>query len=108
MHIPRTKCISTKVTDDEYATLERVAAGQTLSAWTRDVLLATATPHPADQVILAELVALRTIPLNLHFAVVTGETLTAEGMQRLIERADQDKIQKAQERLASTSTRRQP
>ena len=40
----RTKCISTKVTDDEYATLARLAEGQTVSAWVREVLLATATP----------------------------------------------------------------
>jgi hypothetical protein len=38
------------VTDDEYAKLEHLAAGQTLSEWVRDVLLATATPRPADQV----------------------------------------------------------
>ena len=42
MTVPRTKGISTKVTQDEYATLERVADGETLSEWTRAVLLKAA------------------------------------------------------------------
>ena len=104
----RTKSIGTKVTDDEYATLERLAVGQTLSEWVREVLLAAATPRPADQVLLAEFLALRTIVLNLHFAAATGETPTADAMKRLIERADEDKIRKAKERLSSASARREP
>ena len=54
----RTRSVGTKVTDDEYAKLEHLAAGQTLSEWVRDVLLATVTPRPADQVILAEFLAI--------------------------------------------------
>jgi len=44
---------------------------------------------------LAEVLALRTILLNVHFAVSQGQTLTAEEMQQLIARADQDKLSKA-------------
>ena len=40
---------------------------------------------------LAELLALRAILLNLHFHLCSGTPVTAETMQRLIERADQDK-----------------
>src|SRR5260370_7501582 len=93
----RTKSISTKVTDDEYARFERLAVGQTLSEWVRDVLLATATARPADQVLLAEFLALRTIVLNLHFAAATGETPTADALKRLIQRPPQDKIRQATE-----------
>jgi hypothetical protein len=46
--------------------------------------------------------------LNLHFAVATGETPTMDDVQALIERADQDKIQRAKERLWSASQRREP
>jgi hypothetical protein len=35
----RTKSISTKVTDEEYAQMEALAGGQTISEWARDVLL---------------------------------------------------------------------
>jgi hypothetical protein len=99
----RTKSISTKVTDEEYARLEALAGGQTISEWARDVLLTTAKPNPADQAILAELVALRTILLNALYKLAQGENLTADEMQRLIERADQDKLHKAQERLAAAA-----
>ncbi len=99
----RTKSISTKVTDEEYAQLEALAGGQTISEWARDVLLKTAKPNPAEQAILAELVALRTILLNVLYKLAQGENLTAEEMQRLIERADQDKLRKAQERLAAAA-----
>jgi hypothetical protein len=58
-----------------------------------------------EHIFLAELLALRTIVLNLYFALASGEALTEKGVERLIERADHDKIRKAQERLASVSER---
>jgi hypothetical protein len=48
---------------------------------------------------MAEVVALRAILLNVLFKQSNGERLTAEEMQRLIERADSDKLRKARERL---------
>jgi hypothetical protein len=104
----RTKGITIKVTDDEYATLARLAKGQTVTAWVHEVALTTATPRPIDHVLLTEFLALRTILLNLHAALAAGETPTADAVQRLIERADRDKMRKAQERLASASPRREP
>jgi hypothetical protein len=61
--------------------------------------LLQATARSAERVLLAELLALRRILLNLHFAVCRGETVTTETMQRLIDLADQDKVQRAEERL---------
>jgi hypothetical protein len=107
MPATRTKSLGTKVTEGEYATIAALAGEKRLSEWVRQVVLAAAAPGPADQVILAELLALRTILLNVHFVVATGETLTADMMHQLIDRADQDKIRKAQERLGSASTRRE-
>ena len=69
-------------------------------------VVATAAPRPADLVLLAEFLAVRTILLNLHFAAAVGDTPTAEAMKRLIQRADAEKVRKAQERLASVSPRR--
>jgi hypothetical protein len=100
MPTPRTKSISTKVTDEEYAQLEALAGEQTISAWAPDVLLKATKPNAGEQTVLAEVLTLRTILLNVHFAVSQGQTLTAEEMQRLIERADQDKLGKARQRLA--------
>jgi hypothetical protein len=100
----RTKSISTKVTDEEYAQFEVLAGGQTISEWVRDVLLKAAKPNAGEQTVLAEVLALRTILLNIHFAVSQGQTLTAEEMQQLIERADHNKLSKARQRLAEATT----
>ncbi|MEO8481540.1 MAG: hypothetical protein ABI634_04970 [Acidobacteriota bacterium] len=102
MATPRTKCISTKVTVEEYARYAHLAGAQTVSGWVRDVLVATASVGPSvDQIVLAEVVALRTIVLNLQFALASGEPMTSETMHRLIARADEDKVQAAADRLAA-------
>ena len=79
----RTKSVSTKVTDEEYAQFEALAGEQTISEWARDVLLKATKPNTGEQTVLAEVLALRTILLNIHFAVSQGRTLTAEEMQQL-------------------------
>ena len=100
----RTKSISTKVTDEEYAQFEASAGEQTISEWAREVLLKATKPNAGEQTMLAEVLALRTILLNVHFAVSQGQTLTAEEMRQLIERADRDKLSKARQRLAEATT----
>src|SRR5206468_2182512 len=105
MAIPRSKCLSTKVTPDEYAMFEALAANQPVSAWAREVLLHAATRRAVEQVLLEEVLALRTILLNLQFAVAAGTPPTTEEMHRLIHRADADKAQKALERLTSALVR---
>ena len=49
MATARTKCISTKVTADEYALFARAAREQTVSGWARDVLVATAIVPSLDR-----------------------------------------------------------
>ncbi|MGA7928064.1 MAG: hypothetical protein WCA20_19000 [Candidatus Sulfotelmatobacter sp.] len=44
---------------------------------------------------MTELVALRAILLNVLFKLAKGQTLTAQEMQGLIDRADSDKLRKA-------------
>jgi hypothetical protein len=97
------------VTDEEYAELERAArtGAKTLGEWCREVMLKSAKSGAADttvegarvEALMAETVALRAILLNVLFKQSNGERLTAEEMQRLIERADSDKLRKARERL---------
>jgi hypothetical protein len=53
-----------------------------------------------SQALMAELVALRAILLNVLFKQANGQTLTVEEMQRLIDRADSDKLKRARGRLA--------
>jgi hypothetical protein len=99
MSILRTKCLSTKVTAEDYTRFEALAGEQRVSAWARDVLLHAAASKSIELTILGELLAVRTIVLNLHFALASGDTPTVDAMQRLIERADREKLGKALERL---------
>jgi hypothetical protein len=108
----RTKSIGFKVSEEEYARLETAAqaSGQTLGEWCREVVLASGQetkptgPSRAEaQALMAELVALRAILLNVLFKLANGEKPTAEEMQRLIDRADADKLRKARERLAQAA-----
>jgi hypothetical protein len=106
----RTKSVGTKVSDAEFAALEARAqtCNLTLSEWVRDVLLASPSTGEAGtggHVLLGELLALRTILLNLVFSIAKGEPLTPEQMQALIERADTDKARRAMEKLVDAPLR---
>jgi len=98
-----TKSVGTKVSEAEFALLEERAqsTGLTLSTWVRKSLLsAPVEPEPnAGEVALAEVLAMRTILINLLFSVSQGKPVTAETMQSLIERADGDKMGRAMERV---------
>jgi hypothetical protein len=102
----RTKSIGTKVTPEEYTRIQTLAGEQPVSVWVRAALVKAAEPSAAsDTTVLAELLALRAILLNLHFHLCSGTPVTAETMQRFIERADQDKSRLAEARLAEADRR---
>jgi hypothetical protein len=104
----RTKSIGTKVSEEEFAALDATAraADMTLSEWVRAVLLSSPDVElPGDEaalagrVALAEILALRSLLLNLHFRTAKGEPIPEPEMRALIERADGVKMQRARERL---------
>jgi hypothetical protein len=95
----RRKSIGTKVSEEEYAKLEALAGGRAISEWVREVLLRELDGRRAEGIVLAEVLALRTILLNAFYKLAQGEKLTAEELQSFIERADATKVQKAAERL---------
>jgi hypothetical protein len=99
-----TKSVGTKVSEAELALLEARAksTGLTLSTWVRRSLLATPVEAMSNvgEVALAEVLALRTILINLIFSVSQGKPVTAESTQALIDRTDADKMMRAMERLA--------
>jgi hypothetical protein len=98
----RNKSIGTKVSDDEYAQLEKLAEarGLTLSEWFRELALAELIAHPAEQIILAEILSLRMLYLNTVQILGQRGELTTEQLRKLIERVDGEKQAKARERLA--------
>ena len=62
----RTKTLGTKVSEEEFAQLEAAASerGLTLSEWCRELALTELTTHSADEIILAEVLALRMLFLK--------------------------------------------
>ncbi len=95
--------MSTKVSEAEFALLEERArgAGMRLAQWVREALLAAPVEPGVDSgaVALAEVLALRSLLLNLHFRAAKGEPVAEAEMRGLIERADGVKMQRARERL---------
>jgi hypothetical protein len=101
---PRTKSIGFKVSEEEYAQLDAEAqtSRRSLGEWCREVLLASVNgqePKVATdstgtgEVALMELVELRAILLNALFKLAKGQSLTAQEMLGLIDRADSDKLE---------------
>ena len=68
---PRTRTISTKVTEDDYALFAQLAGDQPVGEWVREVLFKAVLSErtaEAHRTVLGELLALRKILLNLHSA----------------------------------------
>ena len=99
--VSRDRSVTGKVTEEEYQRLLASARPEKISAWARSVLLRAAGPDPLARAVLAELIALRTVLVNLHFALANGHGVSVEQMQSLIERADADKWSRADERVAA-------
>ncbi len=101
----RTKSVGTKVSEAEFALLEERArgAGMRLGEWVREALLsATAVFGPdSGEVALGEILALRSLLLNLHFRAAKGEAIPEAEMRGLIDRADGSKVERARERMAA-------
>lgn len=109
----RTRSAGAKVTDREYAEIEKLAQarGLTVGEWCREVILAAVTEAeagtPTVETLLAEVMALRTIFLNLQFRQAQGPITEAE-MRSLIERADRERFRRAAERVEEQAARKKP
>ena len=96
----RGRSLGTKLTELEFAGVEAAAvqAGVGLSEWCRRAVLETVDRgerQTADTVLVAELLALRTVLLNVTFRMASGGALSQEEMRQLIDRADRDKLKRA-------------
>ena len=85
-------------------------AGLRLAEWVREALLAAPVEPVAGsgvdsgEVALGEILALRSLLLNLHFRAAKGEPVAEAEMRGLIERADETKMQRARERMEAVRT----
>ena len=104
----RNRTVGSKMTETEYEQLLAVAEveGLTLGEWCREVLLERAStnarkqPSATEQTLLAEFIALRMILINALSKLGQKKELTDQEFQGLVERADQERFSRAQERLA--------
>jgi uncharacterized protein (DUF1778 family) len=99
----RTNSIGTRLSEAELSEVEAAAAsaGKKVGEWLRDAALAQARSVPAqntDPILLAELMAIRTLILNL-FAAASKGPLTDESLRKMLAYADSVKQQKADEFL---------
>jgi hypothetical protein len=99
----RTNSIGTRLSEAELSEVEAaaVSAGKKVGEWLREAALAQARSVPADTdpILLAELMAIRTLILNL-FAAASKGPLTDESLRKMLAYADSVKQQKADEFLA--------
>lgn len=106
--------ITTKVTATEFRQLEQLwsASGMTRSEWCRKALLNQAGLISSNgnsysfheiTILLAELLALRTITVNLLHSLGSGETISREKLTNLTELADREKLRRAVDRLHPSS-----
>ena len=101
----RTRSVGTKVTEAEYGRLEALAgaASVSLSECVRSILrerLERAGLTDRQEMVLAELLALRTILVNLLLASAKKEATSAAELRALIERADAGKWERARQAVA--------
>jgi hypothetical protein len=101
----RTRTVSTKLSDEEFVQLESLSGSMTLSEWVREVLLMQrqAEPSPVELTLMGELMAIRTILLNVAYKLANNEQITFDIMQQLINRADEDKSQRASDILGKAT-----
>src|ERR1700704_3081962 len=93
----RTRTVSTKVSEDDYALFKELAGDQRIGEWVRDVLFkAVLSERTADahRTILAEVLALRKILLNLQSTVAEGTRVNHDRMLAWIEKADADRAKR--------------
>jgi hypothetical protein len=96
----RARSLGTKLSEVEYTRVEAAAlkAGVGLSEWCRRAVLEVADrdgSQPAEKVVLAEVLSLRSVLLSVVFQMTKGQPVSEEEMRRLIERADREKHKKA-------------
>jgi hypothetical protein len=103
--ISRHRTASTKLTEAEYAQIERIAEsrGQWLSEWVRDVLLAAVREQHSPQAVAAftELQAIRLLLVNTLEPLLRGEKMTPEQFREMLRYVKTNKHKAASEALTS-------
>jgi hypothetical protein len=89
----RTKSIGFKVSEEEYAQLEKAAqtSGQTLGEWCRGAILGEMHGAEMRDPALAEIVGVRLLLVNVLRPVAAGERLAPEAFDKLLDQISEVK-----------------
>lgn len=109
-----TRTITTKVTESEWNQFERLCSqsGMSRSELCRTALLTqlnltngNSSPNTPTEtaLLLAEILALRTISVNLLHSIGSGENMSRDQLRNLTELADREKLRRAMDRLQQLS-----
>ena len=124
----RTRSAGAKVTEEEYAAIEKLAEarGQNVSEWCREAMLrelrataasqaemlgAAAHNAPLSDPALAEIVGVRLLLVNVLGPMAAGETMTQDRFNQLVDQISETKHQlaaKLQQQAHEKSRREQP
>lgn len=85
----RNQTLSTKLTETEYGAVEKAsfADGKTTGEWLRDLTLRTlgTGANDVELIALSEIVGVRLLLVNVLRFVSTGQRMTAEGFDKLVD-----------------------
>lgn len=101
----RGRSVATRLTEAEFSEVETAAssAGKKVAEWLRDAALAQARgdqiEEETDQILLAELMGMRSLMLNL-FARASQEPLSTDDIKKMSEYSESIKDQRAADFLA--------
>ena len=106
----RTRSAGAKVTEEEYAQIEKQAEakGQNVGEWCRKVILPEVERGeiPSAETILAEIMALRMVFLATVQVFGQKGDVPIEQLRQFLERADREKFRKVAERVQQQSERK--
>ena len=109
----RAKSIATRLTEAEFGEVEAAAgiAGKKVGEWLREAALAQARgthyDEHTDQILLAEMMGMRSLMLNL-FARASEGPLTTDDLRKMSAYSDSNKEQRAQDYMAERRRRNSP
>jgi hypothetical protein len=108
----RTRSAGAKVTEKEYAEIEKLAEARGLNVgeWCREVILKamaeTGAEVPSAETILGEILGLRMLYLNTIQIIGAGRELTTEDMRKLIAKVDGEKQRRVAEVIEEQAARK--
>jgi hypothetical protein len=105
-HRFRTRSLTIKVTDAEYAELTAAAGSRPLGEWSRSVLFAHLSRASLDELVVSELWATQAVVLTALARLAADDRITFQSVRQLKESVSADKLNKARQLLRDATRAR--